>query len=487
MAKARRPDVIEIDAEEITDAPVSEMVIKTIDTELKRFEPFEARLSELKEQYSGLTISGIEDKDGYENVRLAIADLRSIRTGTTKEKKAVKAPFLKACADIEVKAKFIIDGVTEIETPLQEKKDAIDSEKERIKAEKKKRQEEAFILRQAQLTQYGAVYQDGSFILEDVSYESTLLREADDEIYETMISQYKAIFDRKETERLEAERVAAEEKARIDAEKAELERQRKAQEEQAAALRAESERLERLRKEADEMRLHQRFAQLKQVRWELDGTVRAEYDLSVHVATQEQLIKWSNDEWHSVRDTHNAKVEEINEARRLADEKKAQEMEAQRKRELAEKEKQDKRVNQLFSLGLKFDFSQNHFFGFSVCVPSLDIQTFDDEKWDKTLEDISAHIQAFKEREEDARQAKAKADQEAAVATALAQEEEKRNAKKAEDERLAIEAAERLNASSDKAKWEHLASSLQAVAFPEFKSSQYRKKSNDLKTYLDSL
>ena len=187
---------------------VTTQVEKTIQQEVAKFDPFEARIAELKEKYQGLTIIDAEDKENYELVRVAISELRSIRTGTEKDKKEIKAPFLAACSTIEEKAKWIIAEVKKIEDPLQKRKDEIDEEREKEKAEKKRKQDAALFNRQLQLTKMGAQFDGANFILEGIEVNMALVREVDDETYEAeILPQFKEIFDRNE-----AVRIAEEEK-----------------------------------------------------------------------------------------------------------------------------------------------------------------------------------------------------------------------------------------------------------------------------------
>lgn len=235
---------------------------ESIKIEIAKFDPFEARLNELKEQYKDLFIDGIEDKEGYENVRLAIAELRGIRTGTTKDKAIIKKPFLEACSTIEEKSKWIIAEVSKIEDPLQKKKDAIDSEKERIKQQKQAAQQAIFTKRTIQLSNMGVLFDGTNFILEDASYEGVLVKEADEDVYlEFILPKFQKIFERNEAIRLEQERVKQEqeEKERLEreaftAQQEELKRQQEElarQQRETLEKQAEIERKEREQAEAE--------------------------------------------------------------------------------------------------------------------------------------------------------------------------------------------------------------------------------------------
>jgi hypothetical protein len=221
MAKASKKnndEVLELEAEEI---PVAKELQKSINQEIKRFDPFEKRLNEMKEKYSVLTIVDINDRDGYEDVRTAIGELRSVRTGTAKDKAIIKKPFLEACAAIEEKSKWIISEVEKIETPLQNRKDEIDAEKEKIKQERLAKEAERLKVRTAALIKMGVVFDGVGYTLGDVSFDLDVIRESEDDLYERKIfPRYKEVFDKNEEIRLDNERkqqeILAEEQRKKD-------------------------------------------------------------------------------------------------------------------------------------------------------------------------------------------------------------------------------------------------------------------------------
>jgi hypothetical protein len=433
MAKSKNivPEVLEVEAEEV---PVSAALQKTIDSEVKRFDPFESRVNELKEKYSGLVIVDINDREGYEEVRIAIGELRGVRTGTEKDKKNIKKPFLDACASIEAKSKWIIEEVKKIEDPLQKRKDEIDAEKEKITVEKKRKQEAAFLSRSVELTKMGAAFDGTSFTLEDVSYEAILLKEADEDVYATMFAKYKAIFDRHEAARIEQERLAAEAANNARLERIELEKFRAEQEARAAELKAEADRIaaqkeanereERNRKAHEEEKLWRgRLNELNDVGWNGQEAF-AKYDDSVVVASYTELLTLDPKAWQEVRDGHNTKNAEF-----LAAKKRTEE-EAERKKE----------------------------------------------------EERQAEIDRLK--------TEAEAKQAEAVAHALAMQAEeqvlRQKREEAERQRIESEKAELLAQGTDKNKWGHVVGQLKSIEWPEFSSGQFRKKAKELKAIIDA-
>lgn len=477
--------IITVEAEEI---PLEKKVEGVIKQELIKGNITEAVIAELKEKYLPLTINGQEDKEGFLAVQEARKEVKRIRILAERICKKGREQALLEQKLWVTKEKEVVAKFSEVEDYLEKQEKDWEKERDRIKAEKKKKQDEAFILRQAELTKFGATYLDGSFVLEDVSYEVPLLREADDETYAIMRDQYKVIFDSREVARLEQERIKAEEDQKREAERVELEQLRKDKEAQEAQRKAAEEEAKKQKEIDDEIRYTSRFNELKGARWNpATQAAYADYNHTVCIATKNALLAWSNEEWHTVRDVHNKKVEEIAEARRQDEEKRVKEIEEQRKAEAERAERYQGRIAKLYELGLGFDYSTRMFINYDVSLPAEDIKGYEDEKWDQVLETTTRTVEAFKIRQEGERKAREEADKEAAIAKALKEEEEKRNIKKSEDERLALEAAERLTASNDKEKWNHLVASLQSVDFPEFKSSQYRKKANDLKNQLNAL
>lgn len=324
---------------------VTQTIDQVIKLELAKFDPFEKRIIELREKYKGLTIADINDKEGYENVRVAIGELRSIRTGTEKDKKVIKKPLWDACTTIEEKSKWIISEVSKIEDPMQARKDEIDAEKEKIKQEKKQAQERTFIQRSMQLSNMGVLFDGVNFILEEASYEGVLVREADEEVYnEFILPKFKVIFDRNEAIRLEELRVKKEQE---DKEKTEREEFAKQQ----AELKKQQDELDRKNKEAEQkenLRLEKekkekedaiqklfsdRLQKLDEVKY---NGVQVMYDGKL-LRNRSEIIEMTDDDFEKFSTFHNNTVAI---ARELADQKRIESLKEKARIELEEENKQ---------------------------------------------------------------------------------------------------------------------------------------------------
>lgn len=247
-----------------------------IENEIKKFDKFDSRVAELRNQYSGLKIAGIEDKEGYESVRLALADLRAIRTGTEAERKEAKDLYIKVGKNIDSAAKKIIESVKAIEQPLQDQKDAIDVERDQIREEKRRKLDNQFATRAAILNRLGAAFDGEGYTLsfngEEVSYKTANIREAEEDFWsEVMLPKFFSVYNciAAQKEKEEQERKAEEEKQRKERE--EFEKQRRELEQQQAELKRETELFneaklnqelaERRKKEREERELLERRGQ----------------------------------------------------------------------------------------------------------------------------------------------------------------------------------------------------------------------------------
>lgn len=289
---------------------VTTQVEKTIQQEVAKFDPFEARIAELKEKYQGLTIIDAEDKENYELVRVAISELRSIRTGTEKDKKEIKAPFLAACSTIEEKAKWIIAEVKKIEDPLQKRKDEIDEEREKEKAEKKRKQDAALFNRQLQLTKMGAQFDGANFILEGIEVNMALVREVDDETYEAeILPQFKEIFDRNE-----GVRIAEEEK------KKEEERIFKEQQEEMRKRQEEMDRKEKEIKEKEDAaakkKKNERISYLYNLGMRMN-TQEGAYEFADLMIGEDAVSNLDDKKWDLTMTTLSADIQKIKEKKRI--------------------------------------------------------------------------------------------------------------------------------------------------------------------------
>lgn len=106
-----------------------------IATELKKFDIADAVISQMGKDYMVLTVSGLDDKEGYKSVKEARLTVKSHRVEVERRRKELKEDSLRFGRAIDAEAKRITSMLEPIETYLQSQQDIIDKEKERVKLE----------------------------------------------------------------------------------------------------------------------------------------------------------------------------------------------------------------------------------------------------------------------------------------------------------------------------------------------------------------
>ena len=110
-AKAQSKEILDVQIVEAKDITVEDV----ISTEIKKFNLADAKIAELKEKFKDLSISGVQDKDGYKGVSEAIKVVRTYRTGVEKVRKHIKDDYLKTGRAIDEEAKRLTALLEEIE------------------------------------------------------------------------------------------------------------------------------------------------------------------------------------------------------------------------------------------------------------------------------------------------------------------------------------------------------------------------------------
>lgn len=204
-SKKEDSEVISADEVKVLPPEIAQRVSTEISLLRSEHNITEEAIAELKERYSGLTIAGPEDKEGYILVQESRKNLKAIRIGIQKGFKR-----LREIAQLEVKNKIaaekeVVSQISELEDPLYEQEKAYDAAKEKEKQERAQRIERQGMERMQQMMACGAVLTDGYWVLGELMYEAVLVKSCDPDIYEGIYKEYKAIFDTKEADRIQKE------------------------------------------------------------------------------------------------------------------------------------------------------------------------------------------------------------------------------------------------------------------------------------------
>jgi hypothetical protein len=130
---------------------------KTIDAEVSKFEHFKNEIKKATKEAKGLTIAGIEDKEGYKVVHDKRMILKNIRVKIEKTRKDLKAGVLAMGKAIDDKAKELTALLEPAEKTLHEKEKAIDDEIERLKQEEERKKREKIQARYKAIAALGMI------------------------------------------------------------------------------------------------------------------------------------------------------------------------------------------------------------------------------------------------------------------------------------------------------------------------------------------
>lgn len=217
---------VKVKSEEIKILPPEEEAKVSLEVAVLRTElaVTDEILADLKERYSGLTIKDQQDKEGYVRVSESRKNLKAIRVAVEKGFKHLREiDRLKVTKKIAEENK-VVAFLASLEDPLYKLEKDFDAEDTRIKEERKAKKEQQAVARMAELMGYGAQLQGSNWVMEDVSFEAAMVKEADDDIYKEISDAFKAKFDVKEKDRLEKEQLQKDKDAAFLRQQAELTR-----------------------------------------------------------------------------------------------------------------------------------------------------------------------------------------------------------------------------------------------------------------------
>lgn len=204
------------------------------------YEQTEDQIAAVVQQYSVLSISGIEDRDGYKAVRDARLDLKRLRTGIENRRKELKSDALEYGRKVDAMAKRLTALLEPTERRLESEEKRIDDEKERLRKEAELARQRAIQARVDRVVALGVSFEIVKVqALADEEFEAYFAELSD---VARQVAERKAEEDRQRREeqrRLREEREAIErERVRLDAERRRLEAEEQAKEQAArAALR----------------------------------------------------------------------------------------------------------------------------------------------------------------------------------------------------------------------------------------------------------
>ena len=409
-AQSKEKEILDVQIVEAKDITVEDV----ISTEIKKFNLADAKIAELKEQFKGLKISGVKDKDGYKAVSEAIKIVRTYRTGVEKVRKQIKEDYLKTGRAIDEEAKRLTASLEEIENPLKDKKQEIDNE---IQAEKDRQEAEAQAKTDKRVEELEAVgiKFDGRFysIGEDISVDIVTIKDFTDEQFSEFKNRVSAVNDKlQEAERIknlhnERREMLLDFWAYVPEDFKNLnfgemfEENFKTLLEQAKQGKADfdeaqKKQAEEAQKQADErkaLNYEKRSFKFEKEGFEVaeNGNLLFSTESGQILIQKQDLEEISNEAFDTLFETKKREKETL--LNKSKDLQKQREADAQRKaEEEAEKKKSEEleaktnsRIETLLKLGLKFDGVQNYIFHDINFDIFADIKTMSDADWSEAI------------------------------------------------------------------------------------------------------
>jgi hypothetical protein len=258
MAKAKKKE------SEITEAPFEEAIITQSETvptfdeliskELVKFDFTEAKIKELEEQFLPLAVKSLDDEEGYMQVKEGLRFMVGKRNQIEEKRKELKADSLRYGRAVDAEAKKWMDGIAHIEAHLR-------TEKEKVDAEKKRKEEEIELAKQRVLRdRHDRLVAVGMNLIGDTYVYNNPIDGSQEELHKLNLESYSP--DDFDFFVNNIKEVADKANAKLKAIKEEQERIRIAQEAETKRLQEEQ---ERMRKEQEQLRAE--ALQFKQERY----------------------------------------------------------------------------------------------------------------------------------------------------------------------------------------------------------------------------
>lgn len=186
----------------------------------------QSQINSLKEQFTGLKILGIDDAQGYQAIKNALAQIVPVRTGIEKKRKELKQVALDYGKAVDDKAKELTSAVLEVENPLKAELDRIDRLKADAEAELRRQAEAKLADRKKQVLAAGALFNGTGYHTGSMYFTEDQIAESSDYDFVGIIQAIKnekAVIAQKEAEEAEKRKAELAELEELRRMKAEME------------------------------------------------------------------------------------------------------------------------------------------------------------------------------------------------------------------------------------------------------------------------
>jgi len=280
------------------------MDTEVITKELQKFNTTDAAIATMRQNYMGLTVKDLDDREGYEKIHIARMDCKQKRVQVTKKGKELREDAVKFQKAVIAEEKRIIDQIIPIEDHLTDEETRIDEEKERIKAEAAAKEVARIQARVNRLFALGCRFDGTLYSYDDLFVPQAQIGTLDDARFGDICTAIEKLTAEKERRRIEEQALIlkvqqeqeaerqhlAEEAARIKAEQgrieAEQEKERQRLAAESKAIQDEKDRLAREKKAAEDATLKVEQDKLRAIEME---TAKAEAAEKARLAEIERV------------------------------------------------------------------------------------------------------------------------------------------------------------------------------------------------------
>lgn len=478
-----------------------------ISHELVKANVTEAIIADLRERLLPLKISGIEDKETYLSVQSGRKECKALRVAAKKICTNGREQAVAISKAWIAKEKEVTGQIGEVEDYLEKQEKEYEAEVAKEKEARKRKQEEQLIIRQQALTGMGALYSDGNFVLGDISFDMSLIKESENDIWEeTIMPKFKEEYEKLNEASIQAAEAKRLQDEEFKRQQEELEQKQKELAEKEAELKREADRQAEETKRKKTELFEFRSQQLKNIGFCVEGVEW--YVFHEFKIPMESVWNWEDNAWGLQLSSAKQYVEKVRE-----------EAEEEKRKEQVRKDLQNKRYEEMrpfkeygdaIALDMLWNYPEDKYLGI------LERKKAAFQKAEQQRNQQIAEAAAKKERErieEEQRQAEVKRKYELRKARMsmlvdhdlkyhgdfevlgeISEEvwmkdfnELKSNRdeviRKQEEERKAEELAK----SSDKTKWEWIITQINNLQIEDMRSGPYRKKSAILREKLEEI
>lgn len=445
-----------------SEIPKVEIVVSK---EIAKYDKVIPAIAELKKEYMGLTIAGIDDEDGYKAVSKGLRFVTSKGTAVEAVRKQLKKPYLDIGTAIDKRAAEIVAMIAPIKTYLKDTKQVVDDARVKRETELEEQRQRILKYRNDMLIQAGMSLIGNTYIWKDpfdTNVEETLLYVNIETMDDTDFNE--------EVKKIVDLQSAATQRRNDEQAKLEKEKEENRKKEEAVKLERENMRNEKIQMRLDFLKdLGCSVSMYREKRGfgvVEENAVYYEFkNKGFSISTKDALADVEN--WSNLMQETKTKIAEINNA---VSEEEAQ-AKANKEKEEELTKNQNAKVEALRLIGLSYsELTGFMFYKNESLISYPELRNIEESVWNEKVNSLKKRMLEIDE------ELKLKAIQDNQRLVDEAKKQLEAEKKKKDDEALKLAAAEeeRVANLNDKQKLSEYVTKLLEIKAPEYKTAKYK-------------